>query len=599
MPTKDSVISFLKRHKFAFLCALVVGVLYVAPNILFVISLVEDYQGIPMMETPNEDFYLARVQEILDGHPSVGSAAYWEYKDEPPISPPTGEFLYALPTLIFGISPSTTLVGSRFVLPALLFLLVYFLARRLTGDDDSMAGRITALASALFVTLGYDLIDYRSILHFLAGDAPLSNGFLIWARPVNPILGAIFLFSFLLCVHSIVAKKERVVRSMLGASVCMALMIASYFFSWGVALSVLAVLILFLLIRKEFCSARLLALSVPLGLLLSFPYWLSVWGATKSPWYASSVLRDGLFYTHYPLLNKLLIATLFFSLLCIVVDYLRKRKKGEPFQFEYWHLFCFSFLLGGLWAYSQQILTGRTIWPYHFVQYTIPLAGITVFTVLFHLRKNLWYLWHIGIAIGIFLSVIYGVYVQASTFSRFYSYDKERQSVAPFLEWLNQREPDCVVLVVEEPLRLGLEGLIPAFTHCNTYHSPWVFSLMPDDRILHSYITRLYFRGISPESVGEYLKKADEAHGYLFSNWKGLYRLPQFPDFSDPIALERVQKLPQAYREFVSEDMSKILRKYRLNYVASVGALEPKILNALPGTTLITVIGDVHLYAFR
>src|SRR3989344_490462 len=152
MPTKDAIKFLLRQHKVALLFALLVGVIYVAPNILFVISLVEDYQGIPMMETPNEDFYLARVQEILDGHPSVGSAAYWEYKNEPPISPPTGEFLYALPTLIFGISPSTTLVGSRFVLPALLFLLVYFLARRLTGDDDSMAGRITALASALFVT---------------------------------------------------------------------------------------------------------------------------------------------------------------------------------------------------------------------------------------------------------------------------------------------------------------------------------------------------------------------------------------------------------------------------------------------------------------
>ena len=79
-----------------------------------------------MMKTPNEDFYLARIQEILDGHPLVGSSAFYEYKGEWSIQPPTAEMIYALPSLIFGFAPASVLVASKFVLPFILFLAVYF-----------------------------------------------------------------------------------------------------------------------------------------------------------------------------------------------------------------------------------------------------------------------------------------------------------------------------------------------------------------------------------------------------------------------------------------------------------------------------------------
>jgi len=52
-----------------------------------------------MMRTANEDFYLARIQEILDGHPSVGSPAFSEYKNEPPLSPPV-RYFFSVPVCI-------------------------------------------------------------------------------------------------------------------------------------------------------------------------------------------------------------------------------------------------------------------------------------------------------------------------------------------------------------------------------------------------------------------------------------------------------------------------------------------------------------------
>src|SRR3989344_1717925 len=109
--------SFFRRHFLAVLFACLVGVIYGLPNVLFILSLNGGYQGIPMMQTPNEDSYLARIQEILDGHPALGSPYFFEYKEQLPITPPTGEFFYALPSLVFGLSAPTVLMISKFILP--------------------------------------------------------------------------------------------------------------------------------------------------------------------------------------------------------------------------------------------------------------------------------------------------------------------------------------------------------------------------------------------------------------------------------------------------------------------------------------------------
>ena len=190
--------AILKNNYFVLTVGVIVGLIYVLPNVFFIASLGDSYRGIPMMQTANDDFYLARIQEVLDGHPLIGSSAFFEYKNQFPISPPVGEILYALPSLIFGVSPSNTLIAGRFFLPAILFFLVYCLIRQLTDEGNIFANKINAVAGALWVTLGYDLIDYRSVINFFTGDQAFSYGFLIWARPVNPILGAVFLFSFIL-----------------------------------------------------------------------------------------------------------------------------------------------------------------------------------------------------------------------------------------------------------------------------------------------------------------------------------------------------------------------------------------------------------------
>ncbi|MDO8594372.1 MAG: hypothetical protein Q7R93_02550 [bacterium] len=595
-----TILSIFHTHILAVVFALLISVIYGLPMVIFPLSLGGDYQGVAMLRTANEESYLGRIHDIVDGHGTLGSPFLFEYKDQPPLAPPTGEWLYALPALIFGVSLVTVLAVSKFVLPAVLFLLVYILILRLTGDGGWHA-KLNAVAGGLFVVLGYDLVDYRTVLSYLSGtDSP--GSFLLWARPVNPILGALFLFSFLLCVVAILRKTPRLKGAVLGGAIFLAFMFSSYFFSWGMALSILAMLVLFLLIRKEYKTMGTLALIVPLGILFATPYWVGVWRASQSPWYEVSVLRNGLFLTHYPILNKFLIATLLFFLLTITVDFLLKKKKGIAVFAEPWHLLTLAFLLGGFWAYSQQIVTGRTIWPYHFVQYTIPLSLVVISVLLFRvIREHSKIFWAGLVSVIILSSLSFGLYTQVSAYRQAHPYFEGLQHYGALFSWLNSREKDCVVFVNEDrPEMVMLNTIIPAYTHCNRYVSRELYSLIPEERALDSYLVTLRLWGISPDRIEEYLRaNQSEATGYLYSNWKGLFGVKDFPDFSDPLLERRLREFPEQYKAFMRKDFKKELKKYRLDYILSIGAITPSTLKQLPDTKLIQMAGDMYLYSFR
>ena len=597
---------FFKQHYLAFWLAILVGLIYIAPNIFFILSLGNDYQGIPMMQTANEISYLARIREILDGYPALGSPFMFEYKDQWPIAPPIGEMFYAIPSILFGTSPQNIVIASRFFLPLVLFLLVYFLIYKL-ASSGTFSNKINGIAGALLVTLGYDLADYHIISAFLKDGQALAGNFLLWARPVNPIFGAIFLMSFLLFIWSIVQEKSNK-KTIAGASIFLALMIMSYFFSWGIAVSVLAVLILIYFLKRNYSAVKNLIVVIFFGVIFASPYWYISWQASKSSWYEDSLLRSGLFYTHYPLLNKLMLAVLAVFVAAVLFYALKYSDKAAALRYRIfgslqdWHWFCLALVLGSLWAYSQQIITGRTVWPYHFVQYSIPLAIIVLMVLFYNIfRKESVWLWRAGIFAVVSASLSFGIYTQASVYkSGVYEYYRYLQSYAPLFDELNRKEKDCVVLVREDgPESKMLNVMIPAFTHCNRYSSTEAPSLMPNERSSHSYLVALRLKGVEAGAIDEYLQtNKREARGYLFSNWLGVFDYPakDFPDFSDSLLEQRLKEFPKAYRQFMARDFKAELEKYRLDYILSVEPLLESIVGQLGDVELIFNLDNMFLY---
>lgn len=585
-----------------------VGLIYVAPPLVFIISQGDRYQGIPMMQTNNEDSYLARINEILDGHYLVASPEYWEYKDQMSLTPPAGEALYALAVKISGLSLARVMVASKFILPALLFFLVYVFIYRVLNDQRRSA-KLSALAGATLVTLGYDLIDYRTVLKIITQGPKFISSFLLWSRPVNPILGAIFLFSFLIGLNEL-SRQTRFKRSFTtAAAIALAFMFGSYFFSWATALSVVFFWAIFSLLKKEYLTIKRLAKAVCLGLLLATPYWYITWRAAKSPWYLATALRNGLFLTHYPLLNKFLLLSLAGYVLVIFIPALWQ-KQGRTWcqavkvrlqTLASWHITAFALLFAGLLVYTQQIFTGRTIWPYHFVQYTIPLT-IVAFIILWHHEIGKWsrWLWGSGLAIIFSSSLLFGIITQTVVYQRNYREFTAWQADNKIFAWFNQRPRDAVVLVSDNTnTSYPLENLLLAFTHVNLYSSNRTFSLMPEERLLHSFLVDLRMQGYSVSDVRSLiLKNRSLIDGRLYTNWEGLFGVTaDFPDFRDFKLEDNLRKLPAEYRQFLKQDFKQELLKYRLDYILSVGPMPKGVAKQLAGLKLEYQYQNIFIYS--
>ncbi|MDO8667862.1 MAG: hypothetical protein Q7K35_02055 [bacterium] len=609
----SKLFTIIKKHKIAIIFATLIGIIYITPYFVFRISLGDKYQGIPMLATANEDFYIARVQEIIDGHPLISSVGFYEYKDQMSLTPPTAEMFYAIPSLLLGIPLVDIIVASRFILPFILFLLVYYLIYRLTINSNFISNKFNAIAGAVLVTLGYDLVDYHNLWLYLTGQSPIGGKFLIWARLVNPILGAIFLFSFLICIWLIIKKSAYKKIMIFFSALFLALMIASYFFSWGVAVSVLAVLILMYLIKKEFEIVKSFFWVIFWALTISLPYWYMSFIASQSPSYKEAVLKNGLFNTHYPLFNRLILAVLLFYLILFAPWLINKLKlffkDRQKFFRRFnlsnvrdWNLFCLALLLGSFWVFTEQVVTGMTIWPFHFVQYTIPLAMVVAMTLLYNVIKGKsQYLWLLISAIIFSSSVIFGIAIQAGTYRQMDNYNLALQAYKPVFNWLNQQKKDSVVLVaVDDQSKIDiLNGYIPAFTHSNIYASNWAYNLIVIDRDFFNYLVLLRLKGVSADNIEEYLKNnKGEAVSYLFSNWSGQYNLKQFPDFTDNELPKRLEKLPEDYRQFVKQDFSQLLKKYQLDYILSSGPLKDNIKNQLQGLKLVEQFNDGKVFIY-
>jgi len=581
----QKVKSFFNQHLLIIILAIVVGIISVAPQLFFIFNPGVDYQGIPILAAANEDAYLSRMNEVLDGHTAVGNAWFYEYKDAPFLLPPVSEIFNIAIGKLFFLSLINTILLFKFLWPAVLAMLIYFLVYRLI-DEDSFESKITASAAALFVTLGYDLIDYRTVFNTLRGQGG-GSAFLLWTRPINPITGALVIFSFLITLWSLVKKYSS--QKLVLAGIFCALGFYTYFFTWAYIFSILAFFGLFLLIQKRFDLVKIIFLILVVAIILGIPYYLISFNASQSPEYIDSAARAGLIHTHNAYPNKLLIFSLVVYLL-LSWNIIKNKTIIRNSSYAWWWL-CLSFLVGGLWALNQQVVTGIAIWPPHFVQYTIPLSAVALLVLLHKVFKPVKkYFWGLVVSIVIVSSIIYGVTIQISSYKSNFDTYKNLQGTAQVFSWFNQNSSkDSVILTIED--EAYLKNFIPIFTHNNVYTTENIITLMPIERIVHNYMINLKIKNIHPDQLNNFIEENIVGYKFIFGGIAG------FDENIDSVVyLKNKDMVPSQYPEFYVSDFYEELKKYRLDYVLSDGEPSTDILSQLPQLELVTTVENFYIY---
>lgn len=581
-----------KRHYIAIVVAILVGIVAVFPTIFFRFSLGTAWRGIDPFYNDNEEFYMARMQEIKDGHPLIGSVSYYEYKNNLPALPPTAETVYVIIGRIFGISLTDVMALTKFLFSALLFLLVYNLARNMTEEPDSPITILYGVAAGLLVVLGYDLADYHRLYDIIRGH-PGVGGMVIWTRPVNPIFGALALFSFLNALWYILVRNSR--RAIIPAGIALAFMFSCYFFSWGAGLSVLFWLMVYCLYKKNIVTVKNLAKVMGIGMLLSSPYWYLMIRARFSPNFSDSAGRYGLIFSHNPLMNYVLLAG---AIVCAVAIFMYFRNTNKNDRHYGWIYFSCALLLGGILSLNQQIITGMTIWPFHFVQYTTPFFYIVMVVILYHVvRPKARMLAHVVAIFIIVLSASFAIYTGTVGYQERESEFRDKQKFADIYTWLNQHTPKDSVVFVKDNAYL-LERLIPAYTHNNVYVSEPANAMASYERFYHNYLIFLRMKGVSSDNIQEYLTtNASEAASFLHTCVLSVAGGKNaFPKVRDYVLEKSLASLPKDYKIFLGKDLFVEFKKFRLDYILSYQPLDSRLLVELGGPAIVFQQHDFYIY---
>lgn len=568
------------KRKILSLLFILVGTVSVLPYVCAYIQIPEaSSKKLHYFYQDSELVYLARIREIIEGHISVSSPIFYEYKNMPNLHQPYSEWLYALAT--FGNVEFLPVVAllSKFVLPGILAVLVFLCVQRLLLIITSEHLRIhtyLAFVLSILVTLGLEFNHLGFWRQLFVHDESLLY-LSLWTRLVNPITGAIGLF-FIIYVVFLLCEKQRPLY-IISAGVVFGLM-SGYFFSFVFAGLILGGLLLGALVQREWSYARSIMYVICIAFIINIFYIYHIFFGVSD---IATLQKSGLLVTHNVLHNKILYLTGSALIVIFLCSYYIDRTK-TILSNRGWQWAIVS-VIAGITLLNQQVITGKTIWPGHFVQYTNPIAYIVFFVSVYmmgrlfvtkYTRYQCVYdriiRWSVIVGVSIILIVnLVGIY-HATLPQVAY---KEDQRYSPALTWLSQKAPNpCVVFVYEK--REQLEKYIPAYTRCDLYHSAYVFMAVPPERIMHNYVTYLRMHGISKEDIASYLSTPEaEIHRFFFEDWVDI-----FPNNGDewlhntkPIesqhhfTVKYNALIQKAYEDSFKYSLNQLLHMYQINYI--------------------------------
>jgi hypothetical protein len=561
------------------LLSFLVGFAHVYPDLRFIVELGPHYRGIGLSGATDELVYLGRINNAvhLKGPWTLSGVYNIEHRDSPWFYGFVGEWFTALICLATGLTPTQADILLTFLLPVLVFWLIALLVWWLT---DSW--RIAWLWSALIVFGYYFLTANPGVLGDLVQGRLIRPLWLV--RPISPQ------FNYVLLILGLILAFKSVVRdswpSAVGAGVVFGILVYTFFYHWTFLSVGVGVLGLIGLLRGEGIWAKKALVIVGITAVLSIPYWINLWSAIQSPNYAFLAQRNGVIVgraSFFP--PSYIVGSLFVTLVL-----------GSRIKPQFW--FIIAFLIGGLICLNQQVVTGSTLQPGHWQNYSlktfliIALAPVVVRIEQLFQKSFSNKVSNLLLVLGIGFFFVLGLWQQNLYYKANWKKFASKQSIASVMGWLNDNtKPESVVLT--DPLN-EMKGEIPtrldvlAYSHNYVYLPPYSDTLISKQEFEDRYLTALSFFGHSDKSVYSFFKYKKGVFFYGMSALAGYG--------GEPLSSEYIDYLQRRYSDLRSGDPSKALTRYRVDYVLVRARKAQSILENLPQLHIVFDDGQYVLF---
>ena len=566
--------SFLKQHWVIIILSAAIGFIFVFPHVYLRTIDRGFFRGVDVLGSDAETHYVARVQEVYDGHLFLGSTYFWEGKNQPYLPPPFLEIATAYLGKILGMNAVQINIFAKFFFGFLLSFLLYFFVLELFGDKylALMSSALTLLAPSLLSSS-----DMRSVFSWEIKNLE----FLRYARPLNPAFSSLLLFGYLLSLYRLLKSSQ--IRYLFFCAVFLGLSFYAYFYFWTYLFLANGLFVLWFIYKNNWPEVKKIILISAGSLLIALPYLIHTVGLSAFSGYQETSERLGFFISRSLTVSKLAVFTVFF----IIFAFYKKLLSFNPF-------FIIAFT-ASIFVINHQIITGVNIQNDHYHWYVItPLAGIALISTFYFYIKSILDKKFFPFVIIVCLAFFFltGIIVQAKSYFSLREITILNQRYAPILKWLNGNTfLDSVVFADGK-----FSELIPAYTHNNVYYSAYApYYLNSREDLENRFFLRLFFEGVNSENIISYLDEhRSETALYLF----GLkYRYTNgcsscFPD-------ELNEKLAKEYMGFLKEDFMVKAQKYRLDYVVWDKKENPEWRLPLDKIEKLFEADDINVYKLR
>lgn len=530
---------FIEHYRIIILMVLI-GLIYSAPQYIDK-STRSDFNGIHIGVVKDTGFYMARVKDVIDGHPYLTNPYLYEHKDGAPMQFWIPEYILAQPIIWFGLSISTGFILWTFVLTIILALLSYLILFILTKSKEWSLLGVALLNIALFG------------IKFLRLP-PHGFTFVFW-------------LAALLCLLLFINKSRK--SYLIASAVTFGLLFSIYPYYWTFYVVVFAVFIILsiLLCYKEVPYKKYL-LIISGGLIVGIPYFISLWQSSNLSSYTESLTRLGLIHTRFPSgIDSVLVASI--VAIIFIIFYFRK-----IVTINHQSVFLFSGVLSAAIVVNQHLITGKNVeFSSHYMLGTMFWCGfVSLYLLTQWLGKQSQIINKVVLTISAVIVSIMALYGAIGIINQQLVYRQAEdyvQNYAPIFDWLNKNaEIDQVVYTNED-----LSAYIPIYTAQNIYFSGGsILSFMTDIEVHNRFIINRYFDNFTDDYVrynqrqifgGYYVNEF--GHNKSKNKLRKLFGMKQVPYTMVPD--EAVLKIKTLAQTIQKESFEKNIKTYRVDYL--------------------------------
>lgn len=550
-----------KKHWPALVLAFLFGLMLILPAVAAHLRFNVAFDSPANIRAADEFLYLARIREVLDGHPTIGNAYLWEYKAKPPSPLFLGEWLLAQPVFAFqklsGQAQPQVVAADvlyDFFLPAIAFLLTYACLMAVTSQ------RGVALFGAAFLFFG-----------LFPGDFARA-----WSpQLVFPFWLSQFLLTFLVIRDAPPSPQVRYLPWLAAANFGLLFYLYPYYWTFYLAFFAIAAFLFFL--RGERPAAKLFGIIAAGGLVLAIPYIVMTVRAAALPEYVETLRRIGMIDSHFPSGLAIVVPAVLLLAVCALAIRLRIISWNRP------TIFFVSGVLAAAASVNQHVITGKNLefsshysmlaafWFVFFAAYLLGSLGEWV-SRRPGMRAPAMILgrWPaVSAAAAVFAVIVFGFRAGPAWFRGSPPEALAMERYGPVLDWVNRNTaPDDVIYAPPE-----LSELIPIYTGANVYFaSPARVFFVPDAEVLDRFILSRYYDTFEREFVAENFRSVfgnaavnAALHAGRENAVRRLLGLELMPVDAVPDAA--VERIENRYRELRQGDFERELKRYRVDYL--------------------------------